>query len=510
MKNFTLTFAACMLLNVVLIYAQQPGSLDTTFSKDGKQTTAPGEGFISFNIISSAIQTDGKIVVAGSYSSENAGGFLLIRYHQHGKIDSSFGDNGDGIVTTQFGEGAAYGNSVAIQQDGRIVVAGSLFSSSGNKFAIAQYKPNGRLDTAFGNMGKIITNPVSGSQAYSVALQSDGKIVVAGTSGGRFCIIRYNKNGKSDNSFATNGTALFFPQGSIAAVAIQPDGKIVAAGYASNNDAFALARCMPDGRLDSTLGKKGYITTRIQRHDHANSVAIQADGKIVVSGNSQAGSNTDFALVRYNKNGKPDSTFGENGIAIHDFGLDDFAGSIAIQTDGKILSAGSTGTDFALLRYNTNGETDSSFGDNGKVITSFKNANSGCRSVRLQADGKIVLAGGNSNGFVCLARYNSGDLVSPAKKNNVANLIQTGNNLIKPATIYLSPNPAEDILYIKNLSPSDVSTISILNLSGVVLQKATALNTAHSFYVKQLPAGIYFIRIEENKKITTLKFIKSN
>ena len=509
MKNFTLTFAACMLLNVALIYAQQPGSLDITFSKDGKQTTAPGEGF-SFNIISSAIQTDGKIVVAGSYSSENAGGFLLIRYCKHGKIDSSFGDNGDGIVTTQFVEGAAFGNSVAIQQDGRIVVAGHLVSSHGIEFAIARYKPNGRLDTAFGKMGKILTNPVSGSQAYSVALQSDGKIVVAGTSGGRFCIIRYNKNGKPDNSFGTNGIALFFPEGYIAAVAIQPDGKIVAAGYASNNDAFALARCMPDGRLDSTLRKKGYVTMRIQKHDHANSIAIQSDGKIVVGGNSQAGSNTDFALVRYNKDGKPDSTFGENGIVLHDFGLDDFAGSIAIQTDGKILSAGSTGTDCALLRYNTNGETDSSFGDNGKVITGFKNARSAWRSVRLQADGKIVAAGGNSDGLVCLARYNSGDLVSPVKKNSVSNLIQTGNNLIKPAIIYLSPNPAEDILYIKNLSRSDVSTISILNLSGVVLQKATALNTAHFLYVKQLPAGIYFIRIAENKKITTLKFIKSN
>ena len=402
------------------------GDLDISFDGDGKVTTAVGSG--NDYAYSVAIQSDGKIVVAGeSGNSPGNRDFALTRYNANGSLDISF--DGDGKVTTDFGsrfDDVAY--SVAIQSDGKIVVAGYSLNSGGNwDFALTRYNANGSLDISFDGDGKVTTDFGSIDTAYSVAIQSDGKIVVAGYSGNTpansdFALTRYNSNGSLDTTFDGDGkvtTAIGISSDYAFSVAIQSDGKIVVAGYSLNSGGnwdFALTRYNANGSLDISFDGDGKVTTDFGGAlDRAVSVAIQSDGKIVAAGYSDNGSNRDFALTRYNSNGSLDTTFDGDGKVTTDFGSIDTALSVAIQSDGKIVVAGYSGNtpfnwDFALTRYNSNGSLDTTFDGDGKVTTAIGISSDYAFSVAIQSDGKIVAAGysdnGSSNRDFALTRYN--------------------------------------------------------------------------------------------------------
>ncbi|MFN9437114.1 MAG: cadherin domain-containing protein, partial [Planctomycetota bacterium] len=202
-------------------------------------------------------------------------------------------------------------------------------------------------------------------------------------------------------------------------VAIQSDGKIVVAGTSyiwGNAYDFALTRYNSDGSLDTTFDGDGKVTTNLgSSHDEANSLAIQSDGKIVVAGYSYAGSLADFALARYNSDGSMDTTFDGDGKVTTAVGsFDDTARSLAIQSDGKIVVAGSSHNgsnwDFALVLYNSNGSLDTTFDFDGKVTTAVGSSFDYAYSVAIQSDGKIVVAGrilNGSNWDFALTRYNS-------------------------------------------------------------------------------------------------------
>ena len=261
-------------------------------------------------------------------------------------LDPTFG--GTGKVTTDFSGSEDSASSVAVQADGKIVAAG--YSYPGPDFAVVRYNSDGSLDPSFGGTGKVTTNVISWDIATSVAIQADGKIVAAGGSGS---------------------------SGSI--------------------DDFALVRYNTDGSLDTSFGGTGKVTTDFGSYDSAYSVAIQADGKIVAAGSSANTSDFDFALARYNRDGSLDTSFGGTGKVMTDFTASyDFADSIAIEADGKIVAAGYTDppkSDFALARYNSDGSLDTSFGGTGKITTDFSRSEAQARSVAIQADGKLVAAG---------------------------------------------------------------------------------------------------------------------
>ena len=223
--------------------------------------------------------------------------------------------------------------------------------------------------------------------------------------------------GDLDTTFGTGGKVTTDFGGSPVgfSVAIQSDGKIVVAGYSNvgGTFGFALARYNTNGSLDATFGTGGKVTTNYGGDDRGYSLAIQSDGKIVVAGYSNAGGTFDFALARYNTNGSLDTSFSAGGKVTTDFGgSDDLGRSVALQGDGKIVVAGDSNVgstfDFALARYNTNGSLDTSFGAGGKVTTDFGGSGDGGRSVALQGDGKIVVAGNAAVGGTAdfaLARY---------------------------------------------------------------------------------------------------------
>ena len=294
--------------------------------------------------------------------------------------------------------------------------------------ATASNAAPGDLDTAgFGSgLGKVMT-PIGSNNdvANAVALQPDGKIVVAGNcyngANEDFCLARYLPSGALDTSFNTTGK-LMTPIGSSSdianALALQPDGKIVVAGYCSNdgNNDFCLARYLPSGALDTSFNATGTVITPIGlSYDYANAVALQPDGKIVVAGYCSNGTNSDFCLARYLPNGALDTSFNTTGTVITSVGSSfDTAYGVALQPDGKIVVAGFCLTPishFCLARYLPSGTLDTSFNTTGKVITSIGSGDDFARAVALRPDGKIVVAGGCSDGTnndFCLARYEGG------------------------------------------------------------------------------------------------------
>jgi len=344
-------------------------------------------------------------------------------YGAAGDLDLSFGTGGK--VVTSIGSGTSdVGYSVVVQSDGKIVVAGSsgndsTFPRTPLDFALVRYTSSGALDSSFGTGGKVTTNFGSGDDvAYSAVVQSDGKIVVAGystpTLGGNedFALVRYTADGALDSSFGTGGKVTT-PIGSSDdygySVAVQSDGKIVVAGYSYIGDAdFALVRYTSSGALDMSFGTGGKVTTPIgDGPDLGRSVALQSDGKIVVAGSSWIGSNYDFALVRYTADGALDKSFGTGGKVTTPIGtFHDVGRSVSVQSDGKIIVAGyaqisGTSYDIALVRYTASGALDVSFGIGGKVTTDFGPTypkDEYGYSMVLQSDGRIVVTGYSDDG----------------------------------------------------------------------------------------------------------------
>jgi uncharacterized delta-60 repeat protein len=330
----------------------------------------------------------------------------------------SFAD--DGKVTTDFGYRVEKARAVAVQSDGKIVVGGWAGETEGtSEFAIARYTELGELDGAFGRDGKVITAIGAHSDViYAVAIQPDGKIVAAGVSFGgeatrRFCVVRYKPDGALDAAFDSDGIVTLNigtnQRDTAYAVALQPDGKVVVAGSSSSqvvadgarfpsND-FGLIRLNADGSSDDTFGKDGAVTTNFGYGvDIAYAVALQPDGKIVAGGHSTNGSNNDFSLARYNSDGTMDDAFGTGGKVRTDFfAADDMITSLTLQPDGKIVVAGyaqiSTVADFALARYTEDGSLDNSFNGNGKVTLDIDEGYDVALGVKIQPDGKIVVGG---------------------------------------------------------------------------------------------------------------------
>ena len=395
------------------------GALDPHFSGDGKVITRVGPSFSTGHAV--AVQTDGRIVVAGSAQVSASGGFAfaVVRYNPHGSLDDTFSD--DGRVMTRIGS-TSFGRAVAVEPDGKIVVAGFAAVNGRERFAVARYKPNGRLDRTFSGDGILTTPfmPFGRARGFDLAIQPDGRIVVAGDAGRRFALARYKPSGLLDPSFGGDGkvtTRFRAPSGSAVGargVALEPDGRIVAAGTAYG---FAVARYKPHGTLDATFSGDGKVITQFLGSGDGSDVAIQSDGKIVVGGTSRGPGGLRFALARYKPHGTLDTTFGGDGRVVTSFGhgFDAELNAVALPRDGRIVAAGFRQSvsclgcaRFALSRYNpAHGGLDRSFGGDGRVVTRMTH-NAAVDDLAVQADRKIVAAGNayvNHRDRFALARY---------------------------------------------------------------------------------------------------------
>ena len=387
-----------------------PGNLDPSFGVGGKVMAPVGSGDFGEAL---AIQPDGKIVVAGWGWDD---GFVVARYLPDGLLDASFGQGGK--TTTSFGPNrAAQARAIALQSNGKIVVAGAVGNDT--SFALARYNADGSIDSTFGSGGTVKVSVGGVSGAYAVAVQPDGRIVVAGRGAAdEFGLARLNPDGSLDSGFGTGGTVTttIGSLGIVYAIALQPDGRIVAGGFPG----FTLARYDPNGSLDATFGTQGIATTASGAEEGARALALQSDGKIVVAGDDHE---RGFTLARYTPSGALDPTFGSGGVASTALGWFSRARGVAVQPDGRISAAGEATVGaiqaFAVARYDADGTPDAGFGDDGVVVSDLSTyptiVYGSAASVALQSDGKIVVGGtaqvltGGGNPTFGLARY----LVTP-------------------------------------------------------------------------------------------------
>ncbi len=274
-----------------------------------------------------------------------------------GDLDPSFGDGGK--VTTAIG--ASYASALVVQPDGKLVAAGRGSDSGNVGVALARYNSDGSLDSSFGSGGLVITN-IGGAnlETAAVVLQRDGKLVTAGNTdnGGPpsntdFLLVRYNANGRLDTSFGKGGKVTTDIAGAYdraAALVVQPDGKLVAAGLTerpspsdTNTATFgiALVRYGTNGMLDRTFGQGGKVAIDFGSNESADGLVLQPDGKLVVVGTTIEGGAAVFALVRYNKDGTLDAGFGNGGRVTTLVGDGAAASALVIQPDGKLVAAGS-------------------------------------------------------------------------------------------------------------------------------------------------------------------------
>jgi uncharacterized delta-60 repeat protein len=343
-----------------------------------------------------------------------------VRYNVNGSLDTTFGIGGK--VSTDFGGGLDVGNAVALQMDGKIVVAGTtnvFTSGTADDFGVARYNSDGSLDSSFNGTGKFTLDFDSQNDvANAVAIQPDGKIVVAGhaASGGGswdLALTRLNPNGSFDTTFDNDGKVITDTlYGDAGAILLQPDGKIITIGSEDSSFGrdFLLARYNTNGSLDTSFDFDGLVTTTLSINDYAMDGALQADGKIVAVGRTDNA----FGLVRFNSDGSLDTSFDGDGKLITNFSGQSYAYAVAIQPNGKIVAAGGASVsqtldDFALARYNSDGSLDTSFDGDGKLTTAFGNMFDWASALLLQPDGKIIAAGtkmvSTSDFDFALARY---------------------------------------------------------------------------------------------------------
>jgi uncharacterized delta-60 repeat protein len=369
-----------------------------------------------------------------------------------GELDPSLG--GDGIVTTRFDKWNSSGQDVAIQQNGKVVIAASVQSY---RFAIGRYNTDGTLDYSFGGDGKVKTRNglESECQAHAVAVQPDGKVVAAGWCGSHWkpgrvawALFRYRRNGSLDPSFGADGrvlTNLSRMREEAKALVIRPNGKIVVAGWAKflgrwtdegryDPSKIALVRYKPDGTRDRSFGNDGVAVAELpDQTAYGSDLAVQADGNFVVAGSAaplRGGFPESLILARFTRPGSLDPTFGggdgwatwSDALAAQTSGRD-----MALQADGRILVALDVyepGTPvftpaFALARFASDGAPDASFDGDAKVVTPFLGLGGDAYDVALQPNGKIIAVGGmiqvasTGSSTFALARYESNGSLDP-------------------------------------------------------------------------------------------------
>ena len=406
------------------------GRLDTFFDDDGIVTTSLTDG--EEGARAAVPWPGGGVLVAGFADA----GFALVRYLDDGALDPGFGDGG--VVRTVVNGSFSQATAMAVQPDGLILVAGEVAEGEGGgtdggvsvladddryqgdrDFAVVRYLPDGQLDETFGDDGVVTTDLAGGNdEATSIAVQLDGGIVVAGRvfpgisalseigTPARIGVVRLNADGSFDESFGSFGQVIVDiadERQSVAAVAAIQDGDIVLGGLAGSD--LAMVRLNFDGSLDGAFGDDGVVLTDLGGNDEARALLVPEGGSVIAAGVTRIASRTEFALVSYLQDGTLDPTFGSSGSVVTDIVGDvDEARALAVQPDGKVVIAGSgrvgPAEDLAVVRYDTDGTLDESFGLGGIAIVDVPGGPTGGHAVAVREDGAIVAVGDVDDGVV--------------------------------------------------------------------------------------------------------------
>lgn len=396
-----------------------------------------------------SVQPDGKILAGGGSSDGSKYGQLLLRYNADLTPDTSFGSNGS-VVYNGSGSGSDSGRTLLIQDDGKMLTAGTRAVGSNYSLLIGRYNTNGSLDTSFGSNGTATLNSKATTSDYGfgAVLQPDGKIVVTGynydsaTYLYSLILARFNANGTLDTTFGTNGVVVYNGSSNgydtASSLALQSDGKLVAAGYrydSGGNQDFLIVRFNANGSVDTSFGTNGAVKYNgaANKADTANALLIQSDGKVLVAGRSYNGANQDILIIRLNTNGTVDTTFGTNGAVTYNSSgnNDDNANSLALRADGKLIVGGTyndgINNQVLIMVLNADGTLDSipdTTFNRLQARTSDSTYNCTCSAATVKPNGDIYAAGrcqgaayGVNNAYV--AFYSGGSTpVTPATPSN--------------------------------------------------------------------------------------------
>jgi uncharacterized delta-60 repeat protein len=464
-------------LSISFSFAQLPGDLDLSFGTNG--INYAGVPTYEHFIRDMAIQDDDKIVVVGFTLSNY---YLISRFNADGSTDNSFGDNGEIFFEFPIND-YAHARTVGIQSNNKIIVGGGSGLITDQKFTLVRFDSNGVLDETFGQDGLVYTyiNNLSDG-ANDLVIQPDDKIILAGVSNhsnyGHTAIARYSNDGELDLTFADQGILdLDIGFGSSCqSVKLQSDTKVVALLNVSEvgDSKIGVLRLNSDGSPDTDFGTDGIVITNLSLdsdyYETATSLALQADGKIVIGGyigNGSQQEDDDFYLIRYTANGILDNTFGNDGVVFTDVNAasNDRLQDILVQSDGKIMATGTfrSGSeyDFALVRYNADGELDALFGDQGVALSDLYDGYG--YSLGVQSDKKIILGGfvsfpDNSTSF-SVARYFSGLELG---------LLDFGNDR---GAFIAYPNPIDTKTTMTyTLNQAETLTVKLFDLSGRLIK----------------------------------------
>ncbi len=516
MFKSVIMICGCFFLALGSLIAQ-PGTLDGTFDSDGKVITSVDAWRDIGNGV--ALQSDGKLIVVGKKGDGTFYDFLIMRYNSDGSLDSTFGTNGKTITPISPEDDTA--EDVIIQSDGKILVCGSAEDSVNFRFTLARYDSTGFLDLTFNGTGFVTTDiGIAQDNASGIMLQSDGKILVVGSSknssNSDFAVVRYNFDGTLDLTFGTGGIVVT-PLGAnddfgICGV-LQPDGKILVAGhaYSGTDRDCALVRYLANGSLDTSFDFDGKLIAPIGvGNDIIASLVLQTDGKILASGSSgqiAAVTDGDFTVLRFNSDGTFDNSFDSDGQMVVSLTTgDDFILAAQLQVDGRLVAVGySSLGEMGMARFNSNGSLDNTFGASGIVLTDYSVGTDVAKGVVIQNDNKIVIAGycntpGN-NSDVILGRYLSNSSLS------------LDEILTTSLTVYPNPLKNYGVLKYTLLSQTNL-TIDLFDANGKMVccfldneNQKSGEHTQYIYLPENLRSGVYYVVVSSQLNTSAIKMI---
>jgi len=499
MKNL---FFFLFFLSMSNVFAQNPGDLVSGFGNGGK-VIVPFDNSISNEMRSMVIRKDGKILLAGHKHMALGSSMAIVRLNKNGTVDSTFGING--LSYTGYYGTLRGCQSMLLLDDGRIMVVGTRLEGNGN-LSLMRFMEDGLLDTSFGTKGRL-THPIMVSDGLSLALQKDGKILIAGSarfSDNPIILIRVLPNGDLDTGFTKNGILSkppkinsFYTQ----SIHLDKDGDIFISGIVNDSlygaGDFGVIKIKADGRLESNYGQGGAAVCDFGPgfNDYIGSAALQSDGAMIVAGNVSVRPQlykSSFAITRFTSKGILDSSFGTLGKIIPDLGFgNEYAYDLTLQADKKIIIAGTNDAKVILLRIETNGSLDSSFGKNAIAVTDFgPNSSIITKCVGIQPGGNIIVALTTDGNFAA-ASYLS-ELLTDVQQISVDN---------EKYSLY--PNPCNGTLRITGL---DQGYFTILDACGRNILDGSFDSEID---LTSLQLGMYMIQLRDGDKVKVLKFFKS-
>lgn len=442
--------------DIILSRYNADGTLDSSFGISGKMISVFGQNFNY--VTTAALQTNGKVIVGNAYYNLTLDNFFhyeLIRYNADGSLDTLFGANGKVILAIE-------PSSILIQPNGKIIVGATDTTNTANAgYNIIRFTADGTLDTSFDTDGIAVVS--FGNFYYgkmSVLIQPDEKIIVTGSA-------------SNPNVF---------------------------------NDApvFVAARINSNGSLDTSFGTDGKVATLINDNCFAYGGFIQSDGTILTAGISFGGGNIYFSSVRYTSNGIIDTNYGTNGMVSENLAFDyRIINNILLQPDGKFLVALSkynqtpNSYDFKIRRFNPDGTFDNDFGGFTGVTTSFFNGYDEAFAIGLQSDNKIIAAGTTFNGI-------TNDFAITRYTNSILNVRDFDHHY----NLILYPNPVTNTLNIKLSDNTELEILEycIFNMLGQMVYKQSDPTT--EIDTRAFSNGIYTLQIKTNKGVVNKKFVR--